>query len=154
MSLFSIPGSVSCLSRFYTFGVCKFTPFSILFWINEPAIVRHYSRILVSSHVALMTEKNALFITEKKCYVGQNKARKKPHSIAHIPPHSVGLSATQMMSYLGHCIGHQHLWRGTYLNCKIGWACWPQNFYIGPGSSVFSHSARSEATQSPSLISQ
>lgn len=40
--------------------------------------MRHYSRILVSSHVALMTEKNALFITEKKCYVGQNKARKNP----------------------------------------------------------------------------
>lgn len=153
MSLFSFPDPSHVFLDFILLGFVN-SRFSLPFFKSMNLPLWDITVEFLCQVMLLWWLKKCLVDNREKCYVGQNKARKKPHSIAHIPPHSVGLSATQMMSYLGHCIGHQHLWRGTYLNCKIGWACWPQNFYIGPGSSVFSHSARSEATPSPSLISQ
>lgn len=103
-------------------------------------------------------KKNAAAITTKdtgpKMRGGKKKKKKNTYSSAHIPPHSVALSATQMMMYLERCGGHQHVWRPTHLNCKIGRACWPTSFRSGRISSVFSHPTRSEATPSPPLISQ
>lgn len=139
-----------CTLWVWIFFIC-FIPF----FIYKPVTVRHYNRISLSSHVAVMAEQNAAAITTKDTGPKREGGRKKnTYSSAHIPPHSVALSATQIMMYLEHCGGHQHVWRLTHLNCKIGRACWPTSFRFGRISSVFSHPTRSEVTPSPPLISQ
>lgn len=99
----------------------------IPFFIYKPVTVRNYNRISLSSHVAVMAEKKCSGDNNKGYWTKnerwEKKKKKNTYSSAHIPPHSVALSATQMMMYLEHCGGHQHVWRPTHLNCKIGRAC-------------------------------
>lgn len=70
--------------------------FFIQFFVYKPVAMRHYNRISVSSHIALMAEQ--LFQQYQQRMWTKMREREKKHSSGDIPPHSVALCVTQTMS--------------------------------------------------------